>query len=159
MSQTQRTLVILKPDAVQRQLVGEILGRLEAKGLKIVGLKMVQISQELARRMYAVHEGKEFYEPLVEFMTASPAVTCVLEGIGAIAVVRKLVGATFCPDAEAGTIRGDLGMSRRYNLVHASDSPESAATEIPVFFSEDELMDYSLVGERWIYADWKGEKI
>ncbi len=158
-SAAERTLVLLKPDAVQRQLVGRIVARFEAKGLKIAALKMVQVDEPTARRMYAVHEGKDFYEPLVEFITAAPVVAMVLEGIGAIAVARKLIGATFGPDAEAGTIRGDLGMSRRYNLIHGSDSAESAAAEIPVFFADEEVLDYTRIGERWIYAKQGDELI
>ena len=148
----ERTLVVLKPDAVQRQLVGTIVSRLEAKGLKLVGMKMLSVSSELAERMYEVHQGKDFYEPLMKFITASPVVAVVLEGVNAIAVTRSLMGPTFGPDAPGGTIRGDLGMSRRYNLVHGSDSPESAEREIPLFFSDDELVCYELRDEAWIYA-------
>ena len=148
----QRTLVLLKPDAVQRQLVGRIIARFEDKGLKIVALKMLRVSDELAGRMYAEHEGKEFYEPLVEFITASPLVAMVLEGIEAIAIVRMLMGPTFGPDAPGGTVRGDFGGSRRYNLVHGSDSPAAAQREIPLFFAPAELVDYELVISEWTYA-------
>jgi nucleoside-diphosphate kinase len=148
----ERTLIVLKPDAVQRQLVGQIVGRFERKGLKIVAMKLLSVSGELARRMYGVHAGKSFYEPLVEFITASPVVAVVLEGAGAVAVCRSLMGPTFGPDAPGGTIRGDFGMSRRYNLIHGSDSPEAAAREIPLFFAEGELVDYELLADRWIYA-------
>ncbi len=148
----ERTLILLKPDAVQRQLVGRILARFEDKGLKIAGLKVVQVTEALARQMYVEHEGKDFYGPLVEFITASPVVACALEGVGAISIVRKLLGATFGPQAEPGTIRGDFGASRRYNLVHGSDSPESAAREIPIFFGDDELVDYEPAISSWVYA-------
>jgi nucleoside-diphosphate kinase len=148
----ERTLVVLKPDAVQRQLVGQIVGRFEEKGLKIVAMKLLSVSGELARRMYGVHEGKSFYEPLVEFITASPVVAMVLEGAGAVTVCRSLMGPTFGPDAPGGTIRGDFGMSRRYNLIHGSDSPEAAAREIPIFFAPGEVVDYELLADRWIYA-------
>jgi nucleoside-diphosphate kinase len=148
----ERTLVVLKPDAVQRQLVGRIVGRFEQKGLKIVAMKFLSVSGDLARRMYSVHEGKSFYGPLVEFITASPVVAMVLEGAGAIAVCRSLMGPTFGPDAPGGTIRGDFGMSRRYNLIHGSDSPEAAGREIPLFFAPGEVVDYELIADRWIYA-------
>jgi len=148
----ERTLIVLKPDAVQRQLVGRIIERFERKGLRIVGLKMLRVGEDLARRMYSVHEGRDFYKPLVEFITASPVVAMVLEGPGAIGVCRSLIGPTFGPDAPAGTIRGDFGMSRRYNLIHGSDSPESAAREIGLFFDSGELCDYDLVAGEWILA-------
>ena len=148
-----RTLIVIKPDAVQRHRMGRILTRFEAKGLKIVGLKMLAVSQELAERMYEVHQGKPFHQPLLKFITASPVVAGVLEGADVIPVVRGLLGATNCAEAAPGTIRGDFGMSTRYNLVHASDSPESAAREIPLFFSEDELVSYAFRDEGWIYPD------
>lgn len=148
----ERTLIVLKPDAVQRQLVGRVLARFEQKGLKIVALKMLRVSADLARRMYSVHEGKDFYQPLMEFITASPVVAAVLEGKDAIAVCRQMMGPTFGPDAPPGTLRGDFGMSRRYNLVHGSDGEASAAREIALFFGDDEVMQYDLLGERWIYA-------
>ncbi|HUS48082.1 MAG TPA: nucleoside-diphosphate kinase [Phycisphaerae bacterium] len=153
----ERTLVLLKPDAVQRQLVGRIIARFEAKGLKITGLKMMNVSQELAREVYKPHKGKDFYEPLMAFITSAPVVAAVLEGKDAIAVVRAMLGPTFGPDAPPGTIRGDLGMSKRYNLVHGSDSPASASREISLFFSPGELVDYELLSEKWIYARLKGE--
>jgi nucleoside-diphosphate kinase len=154
----ERTLVVLKPDAVQRQLLGRILARFEARGLKIVALKMARVGEDLARRMYAPHVGKEFYEPLVEFLTAAPVVAAVLEGLDAVAVVRRMLGVTFCREAAPGTIRGDLGSSQRYNLVHGSDSPASAAEEIALFFAEEELMAYELTGARWVYAR-RGEEL
>lgn len=148
----ERTLIVLKPDAVQRQLAGRILDRFERKGLKIVGLKMLRVDEDLARRMYSEHEGKPFHGPLVTFITASPVVAMVLEGPGAVAVCRSLMGPTFGPDAPGGTIRGDFGMSRRYNLIHGSDSPESAAREIPLFFQPGELCDYDLAVGEWVLA-------
>jgi len=149
----QQTLVVIKPDAVQRKLTGEILRRFERKGLKVVALKMVRVSPEMARRMYAVHEGKEFYGRLMEFITAGPVVAAVIEGQDVIDVVRGALGPTCGREAPPGTIRGDLAMGRRYNLVHGSDSPESAEREIPVFFAADELLDYELVGDEWVYGD------
>jgi nucleoside-diphosphate kinase len=153
----ERTLIVLKPDALQRQLAGRIIERFERKGLKIVGMKMLRVGDDLARRMYSVHEGKDFYGPLVEFITASPVVAMVLEGCGAIAVCRTLMGPTSGAEAPAGTIRGDFGMARRYNLIHGSDSPESAAREIPLFFQPDEMVQYELVASQWVYAPGEGE--
>ena len=155
----ERTLIVLKPDAVQRQIVGQIVERFERKGLKVVGLKMLRVDGDLARKMYSVHEDKDFYGPLVEFITASPVVAIVLEGVGAIGVCRSLMGPTFGPEAPGGTIRGDFGMSRRYNLIHGSDSPESAAREIPLFFEPGELCDYELVNVAWVYARQEGKLI
>jgi nucleoside-diphosphate kinase len=155
----ERTLVMLKPDAVQRQLVGRIIARFEAKGLKIVGMKMLRIPAKLARELYKPHKGKDFYKPLVEFITAVPVVAMVLEGKDAISVARALMGPTFGPDAPAGTIRGDFGMSRRYNLVHGSDSQASADREISLLFAPDDLLDYELLAERWIYARLNGQPL
>lgn len=155
----QRTLVMVKPDAVHRGLVGRILERFEAKGLKLVALKMAKVDRPLAERHYAPHKGKDFYEPLIRFVTSGPMVFAVLEGKGAVAVVRKMMGATFGPDAEPGTLRGDLGMSRRFNLVHGSDSPEAAAKEIALFFRPDELIDWQPVGWPWTYDFSTGEVV
>ena len=148
----ERTLVVLKPDAVQRQLVGQILARFEQKGLKLVGLKLMAFTPALAAEMYAAHKGKDFYVPLIEFITAGPVVAAVLEGNSAVAVVRQMMGPTFGPDAPPGTIRGDFGLSRRYNLIHGSDSPEAAQREIALLFEPRELLDYALHGHRWVYA-------
>lgn len=155
----ERTLIVCKPDAVQRGLIGAILTRFERKGLKVVGLKMLHVGEDLAKRMYAVHEGEDFHAPLLEFITASPVVATVLEGKEAIAVCRELMGPTFGPDAPPGTIRGDFGMSRRYNLIHGSDSPVSAAREIRLFFTTDELVDYHRPADRWTYAESNGEPL
>jgi nucleoside-diphosphate kinase len=138
----ERTLVLIKPDAVHRRLVGRILARFEQKGLSVVALKMIQIDQALARRHYAAHEGKPFYEPLIRFVTGGPTVALVLEGKRAIEVVRRMMGATFGPDAEPGTLRGDFAVSNRFNLVHGSDSPQTADAEIALFFEDSELMDW-----------------
>lgn len=150
MRSMDRTLVIAKPDAVQRGLTGEIIRRLEARGLKLVGMKMMAIGQELARRHYGVHTGKPFFEPLVQYITSSPVVVAVLEGKDAVAVVRSTVGATNPVQAAPGTIRGDLGLEIGRNLVHASDSPETARNEIALFFDEAELLDWSRDTDRWI---------
>jgi len=155
----ERTLVILKPDAVHRGLVGRILARFEAKGLKIVALKMIRIGRDLAERHYAPHKGKDFYEPLIRFMTSGPAVYLVLEGRGAVAVVRKMLGATFGPNAEPGTLRGDYGVSNRFNLVHGSDSPESAAHEIGLFFQPEELLDWTPAAWPWTYDFSTGDVV
>jgi nucleoside-diphosphate kinase len=155
----ERTLVILKPDAVQRGLAGTILARFEAKGLQVVGLKMARIDRALAERHYAPHKGKDFYEPLIRFMTSGPVVFLVLEGKGAIAVVRKMMGATFGPNAEPGTLRGDLGVSNRFNLVHGSDSPEAAALEVGLFFRPEELIDWRPAMQAWVYDSSTGEAV
>jgi len=146
----ERTLVLLKPDAVGRGVVGEILSRFERKGLEIVALKMLRLDRALAEEQYAEHKGKPFYEGLVRFMTSGPIVAAVIEGRGAISVVRKLIGPTSGQDAPAGTIRGDYGVSDRFNLVHASDSPESARREIARFFREDEFVRRD-AERQWIY--------
>jgi nucleoside-diphosphate kinase len=148
----ERTLVVIKPDAVQRKLIGRILARFEEKGLRIAAMKLVHVSEQTARELYRPHEGKHFYEPLVEFLTAAPAAALVIEGLDAISVVRKTLGKTTGREAEPGTIRGDFGMSQRYNLVHGSDSPESAEREIHLLFTPEEILDYDLVGARWVYA-------
>jgi len=138
----ERTLVLIKPDAVQRRLVGRLLARFEAKGLQLVALKMMKITEELARQHYAPHEGKPFYEPLIRFMTGGPTVALVLEGKRAVEVVRRMMGPTFGPDAPPGTLRGDFAVSNRFNLVHGSDSPETAEREIALFFDPAELVEW-----------------
>jgi nucleoside-diphosphate kinase len=148
----ERTLILLKPDAVQRGLVGAIISRFEAKGLKIAGAKLMRITRDLAERHYAPHKGKDFYEPLLAFITSGPAVAMVLEGNDAVRVVRSMMGPTFGPDAPAGTIRGDWGMSKRYNLVHGSDSLETAAREIALFFRPEGLLSYDRAADEWVYA-------
>ena len=146
----ERTLVIVKPDGVQRGLIGEIILRLERRGLKLVGMKFMQITPELASRHYAVHKGKPFYEPLVAYITSSPVVVMVWEGKQAIEVVRKTMGATNPVKAEPGTIRADLGVEIGRNLVHGSDGPETATFEVALFFREDELVEWTRSAERWI---------
>jgi len=151
--------MMLKPDAIERGLVGRILARLEAKGLKIVALKMVRLDRALAEHHYAPHKGKDFYEPLIRFVTSGPMVLTVLDGKGSVAVVRKMMGATFGPAAEPGTIRGDFGMSNRFNLVHGSDSPETAAREIALFFRPEELIDWQPAAWPWTYDFSTGEPV
>jgi nucleoside-diphosphate kinase len=149
----QRTLVLAKPDAVQRGLIGEILGRFERKGLKVVGLRLLSVPRDMAAEHYSVHAGKHFYAGLVEFITSSPVAAIALEGPDAIAVVRKMVGKTMPNEAEPGTIRGDLGISGLRNLIHASDAPETAQTELDLWFGADALVDYDRDVEAWIVAD------
>jgi nucleoside-diphosphate kinase len=146
----ETTLVVIKPDAVQRRLIGRIIQRFERRGLKLAALKLLQLSEADARNLYSVHEGKDFYEPLVAFATSGPVVAMVLQGPEAIGVVREMMGPTFGPEAPAGTIRGDFGVSRRFNLVHGSDSPESFRRELPVFFSPSEILDYAMADEAWL---------
>jgi nucleoside-diphosphate kinase len=146
----ERTLILLKPDAVQRGLVGQILSRFEQKGLKLVAMKLMRITPELAAKHYEAHKERKFYPGLVKFMTSSPVVALALEGIGAIAICRTMMGATFGADAAPGTIRGDYGVSRSFNLVHGSDSPEAAKRELGLFFPEG-LVDYDYSGFGWIY--------
>jgi nucleoside-diphosphate kinase len=146
----ERTLVLLKPDAVQRRLVGRVISRFEEKGLKIVGLKLMRVTRELAERHYAEHREKPFFGELVSFITSSPIVAMVVEGPGAIDEVRRLMGKTNPREAAPGTIRGDWGLSITMNLVHGSDSPASAAREIPIFFTDEEILDYSTADAPWL---------
>jgi len=147
----ETTLIILKPDAVQRGLCGRIITRFEDKGLKLVGAKLMQISQELAAKHYADHQSKPFYPGLVRFMTSAPVMVLALQGIGAIGICRSLMGATFGSKAAAGTIRGDFGVSNSFNLIHGSDGPEAAAKELGLFFKDGEIVDYPRAVETWIY--------
>ncbi len=147
---TERTLVLVKPDGVQRQLVGRILARYEERGLRIIGLKLVKVDRELAERHYAVHKGKPFFEGLVTFITSGPLVAAALEGPDAIALVRAMNGATKPADAAPGTIRGDLAVEMGQNLVHASDSAESAAMELSIWFAAGELVSYRREIDRWV---------
>ncbi len=146
----ERTLILLKPDAVQRGITGQLLTRFEQKGLQIVAMKLMQITPELAGKHYEAHKERPFYPGLVKFMTSSPVVALCLEGIDAINVCRNLMGKTNARESAPGTIRGDFGMSRSYNLVHGSDSPEAAAREIGLFFPEGVVKcNYSAVN--WLY--------
>ncbi|MBM4466489.1 MAG: nucleoside-diphosphate kinase [Chloroflexi bacterium] len=147
----ERTLVIVKPDGVQRGLAGAIINRFERRGLRIAALKLMQISLELAQRLYAVHEGKTFYETLLQYITSGPVVVMVLEGNDAIEVVRRTMGATNPAQAAPGTVRADFALETGRNLVHGSDSPETAAYEIPLFFSDDAILSYPRDTDRWIF--------
>lgn len=153
----EQTLVLVKPDGVARGLVGRILTRFEEKGLFISGLKLLQVDEAAARNMYSVHEGKHFYEPLVAYITGGPLVAVVVEGKGAIAMVRALAGPTFGSAAPPGTIRGDFAVSNRYNIVHASDSTESFEREAPNFFKEGEIVPLDNARLKWIYDTTGGE--
>jgi nucleoside-diphosphate kinase len=147
----ERTLVLVKPDAMQRGLAGEVLTRLERRGLRIVGLKLLQVDRGLAERHYGEHVGKGFYEGLVAYITACPIIAAVFEGTDAIEVVRNTVGATNPKAAAAGTIRGDFGVEIGRNLIHASDKPESATREVDLFFAANELQTYTRDMDKWIY--------
>lgn len=153
----ETTLIILKPDAVQRGLMGRIIARFEDKGLQIVGCKMMTISPELAAKHYESHKGKGFYDGLVRFMTSSPVLVLAIRGVGAIGICRKMMGATFGSNAEPGTIRGDLGVSNSFNLIHGSDSPEAAERELGLFFSSGEVQSFDRAVEGWVY-DLSGPK-
>jgi nucleoside-diphosphate kinase len=148
----ERTFVLVKPDGVQRGLIGEILARFERKGLKVVGMRMLSVPLEMAERHYAVHAQRHFYAGLVEFITSGPVAAIALEGPDAIATVRRLVGKTMPNEAEPGTIRGDLGISGLRNLIHASDAPQTATDELALWFDEG-LLDYERTVDAWIVAD------
>ena len=149
---TERTLVLIKPDGVQRLLVGRILARYEERGLRIVGLKLMTVGRDLAERHYAVHSAKPFFRGLVDFITSGPLVAAVLEGPNAIAVVRAMNGATRPHEAAPGTIRGDFALETAQNLVHASDSDETAVTEVALWFEPGEILDYGRDIDRWVLA-------
>lgn len=147
----ETSLILIKPDGVQRRLMGRILARFEEKGLQVVGTKLMRIAPELAERHYAAHKGKPFYPGLVAFMTSGPVLALALRGKNSVAVVRKMLGATFGSKAEPGTIRGDYGISDSFNLIHGSDSPAAAEKELALFFQPGELVKYDLIGAGWIY--------
>ena len=150
----ERTLILLKPDAVHRGLIGRILGRFEDKGLMLIGLKQRQFPLGLIQEHYAVHRERPFYDNLVQFMTSAPVVAIALEGKNAIEVARRVIGATDSSKADPGTIRGDFGMSFSNNLVHGSDSPESAAKELALFFPDaEEICEWTPVTDAWVYSD------
>ena len=148
----ERTLIIVKPDGVQRHLIGEIISRFERKGFKLAAAKFMKVSKPLAEKHYSVHKDKPFYNGLIEYLSSAPVMVMVWEAEGVINTARKMIGKTFCYDAEPGTIRGDLGCSQGYNLVHGSDSPESAEYEIPLFFSSEEIVSYKIADEDWIWG-------
>lgn len=149
----ERTLVLIKPDAVQRGLIGEIIARLERRGLRLVGMKFMQVSRELAEKHYGIHEGKPFYEGLLSYITASPIVAMVWEGVDAITIVRETMGNTRPAEAKPGTIRADFALEVGRNLVHGSDGPDTAAFEIDLFFRPEELLTWSRVTDPWIFEN------
>ncbi len=148
----QKTLIIFKPDCVQRRLVGQILQRFEAKGLRIAALKLLQVDRALGEKHYAEHHGKPFFNGLIDFITGGPVVVGVLEGNEAITVVRSMLGATNGTAAAAGTIRGDFSISKQNNLLHGSDSPESAEREIALWFKLGEVVEYAIAGSDWVFG-------
>jgi len=152
MAELERTLLLVKPDGVQRQLVGRVLTRFEERGLKLVGLKLVHVDRALAEQHYAVHRDKPFFRGLVEFITSGPLVAAALEGPNAIAIVRAMNGATRPHEAAPGSIRGDLAVETAQNLVHASDSPETATAELALWFRPEELLRYEREIDRWVLA-------
>ncbi len=147
----QLSYIMVKPDGVQRNLVGEIISRMEKRGLKILALKMYTIPEEIARAHYAEHEGKPFFQSLLDFITSGPSVSIVIQGKNAVSVIRTMVGATNPSEAAAGTIRGEFGLDTGRNIVHASDSTESANREISIHFSESEISQYLRIDEQWLY--------
>jgi len=153
----ETTLIILKPDAVQRGLSGKIISRFEDKGLQVVGMKLIQIPLSLAQTHYEAHKERPFYPGLVKFMTSSPVIVMALRGNGAITIARNLMGATFGSKANPGTIRGDFGVSNSFNLIHGSDSPEAAERELGLFFAAGEVLAWSRNADAWIY-DMAGGK-
>lgn len=148
----ERTLIIIKPDGIQRHLAGEIIARFERKGLKLVAAKFMKVPEQQACRLYAVHRGKPFFEGLVKYLSSAPVLVMVWEAEGVIDMARKMIGATFGYDAEPGTIRGDFGCSKRCNLVHGSDSLKTAEQEIKLFFKPEEIVDYELSTATWLYG-------
>ncbi|MEX2213115.1 MAG: nucleoside-diphosphate kinase [Phycisphaeraceae bacterium] len=153
----QTTLIILKPDAVQRGLMGRIISRFEEKGLTVVGAKMMLITKELAGRHYAVHAGRPFYDGLVKFMTSAPVLVLAVRGHEAISVCRTLMGETNAVKTLPGSIRGDFSCSRSFNLVHGSDGEETAASEVALFFKKEELLDYTRVTDAWAWDTSSGK--
>lgn len=147
----QRTLIIFKPDCVQRRLVGQVLQRFEAKGLRIAALKLIQVDRALGEKHYAEHQGKPFFDGLIDFITEGAVVVGVLEGNEAVSVVRAMLGATNGATAAAGTVRGDFSISKQNNLIHGSDSPESAHREIALWFQPAEVVEYTIEGSRWVF--------
>ncbi len=147
----ERTFLMVKPDGVQRGLVGDVVSRMENRGLRIVAMKMIHLDRNTAEEHYAEHAGKDFYEPLLEYITSGPVVAMAVEGDSAISLIRKMVGETDPQDANPGTIRGDFGIDVGRNIVHAADSPESAERELDIFFDQSDYQEYERVEEGWIY--------
>ncbi len=149
----ERTFSLIKPDGVQRGFVGDIVSRFERKGLKVVAMKMLVVSEELAKSYYSEHIGKPFFEPLIRYITSGPSVAMVLEGVDAVKVARQMMGATNPVEANPGTIRGDFGLHIGRNIIHGSDSHTSAEREISLFFDADEIVDFERIDEEWLYGE------
>jgi nucleoside-diphosphate kinase len=149
----ERSFLMVKPDGVSRGLIGEVISRVEERGLRIVAMKMLRMDDKLAKKLYAEHKGKPFFEGLISFITSGPAVAMVVEGKDAVEILRSMIGKTDPKEASPGTIRGDFGIDVGRNIVHASDSLESAKKEIDLFFSSGEILGYSRPGEEWVYED------
>ncbi len=147
----EREFIMIKPDGVQRGLIGEVISRIEKVGLKIVGMKMLHVTKEMAEKHYAIHKGKSFYDGLIKYITSSPVVAMVVEGKNAVELTRKLVGKTNPLEAAPGSIRGDLAIEIGRNIIHAGDSVDNAKTEYSIYFTEDELVSYKTIAEQWLY--------
>jgi nucleoside-diphosphate kinase len=147
----EKEFIMIKPDGVQRGLVGEVIGRLEKVGLKIIAMKMIQVTMDQAEQHYAIHKGKPFYEGLLEYITSGPVVAMIVEGKESVKLTRKVVGATNPIDAEPGSIRGDYALEIGRNIIHAGDSPENAIIEYKIYFTEEEILNYKKVDEKWLY--------
>ena len=147
----EKSFVMMKPDAVQRRLMGKVLSRFEDKGLQLVGVKLLQIDEDLAKEHYSEHVEKPFFNDLVSYITSSPALAMVIKGEDAISLIRKIVGATNPKEADLGTVRGDFALDMGRNIIHASDSPASAEREISLFFNDEEICDYEMIDNTWIY--------
>ena len=147
----EREFIMIKPDGVQRGLIGEVIQRIERVGFKIIAMKMIQVSMEQAEEHYAIHKGKPFYEGLLEYITSEPVVAMVIEGKKAVEITRKIVGATDPVLAESGTIRGDFALDIGRNIIHAADSPENAIVEYKIYFDEEELLSYKRIDYDWLY--------
>jgi nucleoside-diphosphate kinase len=156
---TERTLILLKPDALERGLAGEIIIRFEKKGMKVVGLKMLKMTAEMAARHYYEHKERGFYPSLVKFMTSQPIVAMAIEGVGAVTICRNMTGATFGAQAAPGTIRGDYGISTSFNLIHSSADREAAARELPIFFKDEELFNYTRALDPWMACEEDAKKL
>lgn len=146
----EREFIMLKPDCVQRGLIGEVFSRIERSGLKLLAMKFIQVTDELAKQHYAEHEGKPFYDGLVKYITSAPTVAIVVTGPNAVSITRKVVGATHPKDAAPGTIRGDFGLDIGRNLIHASDSPDNAEKEIAIYFDDSELVNWEPIRQQWV---------
>ena len=149
----ERTLILIKPDAMERALAGEVISRLERRGLRIVAIRLFQMEESLAKKHYTEHEGKRFFQSLISYITSGPIIAAVFEGTGAVDAVRKTVGATNPANADAGTIRGDFGLETGRNLIHASDSLESATREVSLFFEEGQVVTHKRDIDRWIFEE------